>query len=657
MYRHDPVISVAPMALISGEGVALGRSITGRKVSIPDNQLGRHLLVLGKTGTGKSNVLKQIISSIIESGKGSVVIFDPHGGLGISMATAFPDKALVISPNGFENNGELKRFSLNAISLNGAGERNQIAAGWVKDAFSNEGVFSQGTWGPRLELVFTSILQELLKKDSSANLSDLLELLVDTGKMRRFISTTENQQLKAFLKMQVSDWRGWNQYVTSSINKLLPLVTDEGIRDLISGRNDSLDLSGVLSKDPTILVPEVWKDVVPEESFKIITVLMLLKIWMQRLDSVQQPDRLPIYLVFDEAQLVPSRILDRLLREGRKFGLRVIMATQFIGSDIHGLSETIRGNVSSVISFNLFEKDAQIISSNFFTGPVHQKLTEVLKSQALHRSVVWSQGERGISGPQSFTPFHIDLPGDSELFRRISRMNTETYGVSVKKTNNAEDETELHEFLILELQKFLQKKSIDSDRNQSVMGIYPDLFFSLNSVTFFVEVEVSDLLNFGRIGEKILNYADRKLVFVVPPGASMNLFRRVLDYLVKYDAKVHRKLRKESMDVLTGISILEYDNGFFFLASGRLRRLRTDHLFQGSFRRSLTDGQYGEIRSYVYSMMTNQGTFRIEFPQAQISRIFGENNARNASRYLIGDSTFITLQDLFRLRANDSQAQ
>lgn len=656
MYKHDPVISASPWQLIDGSGLFLGLSTTGRRVTLDPEALERHLLVLGKTGTGKSSILRQILKDILENNRGSAVIFDPHGSLSKSISTYFPDRTIVISQKKVDAEGTTRAISLNSIDLESTTENAHLAAGWVKDAFSNEGVLSHGTWGPRLEVVFSSILLELMNEHEHTNLNDLLELLIDPSKMRHFVASTKNTQLKSFLKMQLSDWKNWNQYIGSSINKLLPLMNNQGMRDLISGRTDSIDISKILSSKSTLLIPEIWKDEVPEDTFQILTVLLLLKIWLQRVNNFDKNRDLPIYLVFDEAQLVPARILDRILREGRKFGLRVLMATQFLGSGSASLSETILGNVSNVISFSLLEKDSYQLSSNFFSGKMMDKLVGVLKSQAIHKSVIWIQNEEGIAGPLSFTPARNYAEIDEPLFRKIRENSILQYGSAIE--NNEEfSETELHEFLILEFQKMLEKKSISFDRNLSVDGLYPDLFFNYRGVTFFMEVEVSDLVNFRRIRDKIINYSGRKLIFVTPPGASRDLFGKILDVFLKQEDEIHLELRKKPSDPLSSISILEYDNGYQFLAGGKLRQLRLEHLFTGSYMRTFQESTYPEIRSAIYSQMVSGKRFSMKFPAEKISCTFGDANCSKARKYLIGDLDYITIKDLFRVRAYDTQTE
>ena len=649
MYRHSSIISNSPLNFILEGGLKIGQSTTGKDVSLNAERLQRHLLVAGKTGSGKSNFLKVLIDGIISGNEGSVLLMDPHGNLAREIASRYPEKTSVISPHGIEHDGKRTGISLNAISAGDSAESANLAAGWIKDAFASEGVFSHGTWGPRLEVVFTSILRELMRKNASSNLADLLNLLLDGGRIRKFISNTESPELKAFLKMQVSDWRGWNQYVTSSINKLLPLLTDDGIRRLISGREDSFDLLALFRENGSIVIPEIWRDAVPDDSFKIIGMLLILKLWLQRIRLYGRESDTPIYMIFDEAQLVPGSILDRLLREGRKFGFRIILATQFLGKGLESLSETIRGNVGNIVAFNLLEDDAREISSNFFAGDLDRRLREVLKSQPVHKAVIWSQDERGISGPLSFSPLVNVSQEDQALFQEIRKRSLLNLGNSIKEESEPSGDTDLHEFLILKFQDYLLKKGIEGQRHHAFNGIYPDLYFEHNDSTVFVEVEVSDLVNIGRVAGKIINYCGKALVFITPPGASSSLYTKIIQYITGNGTDIMERLERGNRDLLSKVSIIEYDNGFRFLSAGRLRNLRFEHLWQGTFSRSLSEMPFGEIRSFIYGLMTRAGLARMDFPAEKVEKVFGKSNCDKARKKICGNSSIVSMHDLFEV--------
>ena len=68
-------------AVADRDGTVLGRVVfrnEGTQIRIAHDDLRRHLFVIGKTGTGKSTFLLNVVRQQMESGRG-VILVDPHG--------------------------------------------------------------------------------------------------------------------------------------------------------------------------------------------------------------------------------------------------------------------------------------------------------------------------------------------------------------------------------------------------------------------------------------------------------------------------------------------------------------------------------------------------------------------------------------------------
>ncbi len=624
MYRREPVISLSAESLLSGNNWRIGRTHGGSPVGLNPELLSTHAAVLGKTGSGKSNILRIIVSSIIRHSDGSVIIFDPHGDLARDLAQSFPESSVIIPARSIRIGGEDRSITMNP--LQGASENPEFFAGWIRDTFASNGVFSQGTWGPRLEVVFSAILGELIRTQKDVTLTDLLDLLLDQNRIRRFMAQAESRELSAFLRMLSSDWRGWNQYITSSINKMIPLITDRGIRNLVAGKLDSTDFSAMFGKSGTLIIPEIWKGNVSEESYRITSMLILLKLW-----SIQirrgQPSR-PVYVVSDESQLLPGNAIDHILREGRKFGIRIIMATQFLGRENPQL-ESILSNVGCVISFSLGLQEARTIASNFFSGTIEEKLQDALMTQGPQRAIIWARNYRGNHGPLSFVPdlFVPNVKGASlDQLRERSIIDFGT-GIAPSPEKSAID---LHQYLVDRVSVFFRNHGMHMDTGMKVNGKVPDGVVDTGASRIIVEIEVSDLSNFSRIEEKIRNYGGYNTLLILPPDNAMKLFTQILE-------KVSGQLETGSVDILMSlrhVSIAEYSGGFRFLAAGRLRQMRLSHLESGTFMATMRELGMQEIREFLLSKLMS-GNYR--GLESDLSNRFGTDNARSAISMLLSN--------------------
>ena len=620
-YRHDRIISYSPDFLFSDSGILLGHSVTGKDVFLSPDALKRHLVVLGKTGTGKSNILKRIVSEIIDKNLGSVVVLDPHGNMARSLACRYRDSTMVLSPRSLFSGNKEKSITLNPLQINGKQKDPSVIGGWVRDAFSSESTLSQGTWGPRLELIFTSVMNELILSKDNANLGDLLDLLANPSRMRLFLKVIKNDNLRQFLKSQMADWRGWNQYVASSINKLLPIIADGGLKNIASGRSDSTDLLEFLQRGSRILVPEIWKEVTSEENYRIISVLLILKLWTSRIYDAKED--IPIYIVIDEAQLLSENVLDRLLREGRKFGFHIIMATQFIGKYNDRIMETVKGNASNFISFTVSDDEAKIVSRNFFSEPVSTQLFHVLTSQSIHKCVLWSQREAGISGPLSVIPELCDISDDLDSFNRLREESIEKFGTDIEIDDAPL--VDLHEHILDQFEKFLKDHKIQMERGIKINSLIPDGIFYYGGTRFIAEVEVSDIVNKSRIREKLYNYYDHRIVFLVPSGFHSNILETLLsekgiDSLIKRKGKI-------ALSSIMNFSIVEVNDTFSIFGLNFQKTLDLEDLLKGSVSLTVSNLTFPEIRKFLLNELVVQNRNAIEYPLNKIIEIFGEQNA------------------------------
>lgn len=83
LLRQEESIGKAPESITSGDGLLIGvNEVFGhsQKVYVPEDFRFRHIYVVGKTGTGKTTLLLNMIKTDIDTGKG-VGLIDPHGDL------------------------------------------------------------------------------------------------------------------------------------------------------------------------------------------------------------------------------------------------------------------------------------------------------------------------------------------------------------------------------------------------------------------------------------------------------------------------------------------------------------------------------------------------------------------------------------------------
>ena len=134
----------------------LGRSVSGEDIPLSRSDRRRHLYVIGKTGTGKSSLLYNLMLSDLASGAGFALL-DPHGDLAASVADSVPvertndviylDPADLAFPFGFN--------PLQAVDP----DHRPLIAAHIVAAFRH---IWADSWGPRLEYLLQNSLRLLL---------------------------------------------------------------------------------------------------------------------------------------------------------------------------------------------------------------------------------------------------------------------------------------------------------------------------------------------------------------------------------------------------------------------------------------------------------------------------------------------------------------
>lgn len=627
MYNYDRTIGSNQRPYYGKTSIPLGLDRKGREVGINLRNLDGHILMLGKSGTGKSNLLGNLITEI-SNRPCNIVLLDPHGNLSDSVIQRNRAKKLLyISPEVLHRNGEKYAVTFNTISLEGMDDLDiERTTGWLRDMFANDESFSSGSWGPRLEVIFRVLLAELIRKNHETNLSDLSELLTDRRELKNFVSSMENVSSMKFLESQIGDWRNWMQYISSTMNRLMPLLSGEATRYLISGRHDSIDLANDISSNDSLITFNISKTQFSDETVRILSSLLLLRIWTSTLSRYRTTGKKSdTYIFIDEFQSIPARIIETLLREGRKFGIRVILASQFIDRDDDSLMQAIYGNVRNFVSFNVSEVDARRISSLLPDSTGTHGLNDTITGQKLHNAVIFSQTIDGIAGPLSFTPFFSEETLNRETVEKRKHESLLRIATRILDPSPDNHEKTEHELIIDSFSELLLKNGIELRKEAKLEHSVADGLFIHGGMEYAVEVEVSDIEKKYRVLSKLAGCGNRKLILITTEGNGKKLhdfiaaptrFAVKRGLAMEFPASSGGKkiYTRDVAPAILNTTIVEYaDGNFRSFWNGNSRRFLLKHLTEpGTFRREMNRGELGEVRSYVFNMMCTSNSFAIK---------------------------------------------
>lgn len=146
--------------------------------------------------------------------------------------------------------------------------------------------------------------------------------------------------------------------------------------------------------------------------------ILLAQIW--HLVRCRKHPGQPVDVILDEAQRIPERLLRTLLAEVRKYGVRLVLATQTTASFSPQTLTAVLANCGTVGAFRVSSADAATLDQRFPTVPAGQM-------QRLRRHwIAVSTGERdglgptpppivGSVGPEALTDAHLATLGVTSL--------------------------------------------------------------------------------------------------------------------------------------------------------------------------------------------------------------------------------------------------
>jgi hypothetical protein len=296
----------------------------------------RHTLVLGATGAGKTQWLSSVAAEAPRHGVPAVII-DLHGDLGPA----------VVSRLGPKERSELRvldacrsaregRVGVDILGTRSPGSPWKDDPDWIDRRVGDILVAlrplsgsTEEWWGPRMERILDHFLRLVLQ--DGGDLADLADLLNDpVRRIGEALEWVEDPSLSAFLRGLLGLLRRSPDYLASSQNRLARVSLSERIRDLVSPRGAFLDLDREFREGHSVIFRLSRTDL-DEASAGFVANLFLARTY-QALLGVGSPSAsdgtLRSLLILDEAQNYVPSLLARLLEEGRKFGLGVLLATQ-----------------------------------------------------------------------------------------------------------------------------------------------------------------------------------------------------------------------------------------------------------------------------------------------------------------------------------------
>ena len=360
-----------------------------KRVVLSETRRKEHIAVLGKTGTGKSSLLRSLCAQDISAGRG-FVYFDLHGD-----ATPFllrrvaeeerrrrcdlSDRLIVIDPSDPE-------WSVGLNILGGAKDD------WLFVQIAEFTELLKHRWqldslGPRTEELLRNSLYVLA--ENHLTLLELGPLLGDPSFRASCVKRVRNPEIKAYFETRYDTLSKGMQTVVREpiLNKTSAFTADPRFRHIVGQHKSTFSLQDAMKRGCWVVL-NLHKGRLGEEAVTLGS--LFLSMIKNALFSRQDRELFTLYC--DEIQNLVSydSDLDTILSESRKFGISVISANQFLDQYPPRMRAAILA-VGTHAFFQLTSPDAHQIAAALDGG---RPLAELLKNLPRRHMVVKSGTDR-----------------------------------------------------------------------------------------------------------------------------------------------------------------------------------------------------------------------------------------------------------------------
>lgn len=326
-----------------------------RRFGILEEDRLRHLWVVGKTGTGKSTLLLNLLSQDLKAGRG-VGLLDPHGDLATAALGLVPQERRG-SVCWFDPADSEAAVAFNVLRQGGQSADPTLISSSILSAFRKHWA---DVWGPRLEHILRNAVLAVAP-DPRATLLSLYRFLTDEGLRRRLAPRIEDPVVRQFWVREFPGYRAALQAEALSpvLNKLGSFVANRQVRRIVAQQRSRLDI-GALMAERGVLLCNLSVGRVGEDASRLLGSLLVSSI---QLAAMRRPGgRPPFYLYIDEFQHFVTDALATVLSEARKFGLALTLSHQYLSQVPAGLLDAMRGNVGSAIILRVGAADASVLA-------------------------------------------------------------------------------------------------------------------------------------------------------------------------------------------------------------------------------------------------------------------------------------------------------
>ena len=376
---------------IPDHGLYLGKSVyrgVTRPVYIGDQDRERHMYIIGRTGTGKTELLKTMILQDIRAGKG-VALIDPHDLAEDILGYIPPERAEDVIF--FDPSDPERPMGLNMIDAHTEQERHLVASSIIGLMYKLYDPHKTGIIGPRFEHAIRNAMLTVLDAVPGGTFVEVVQALQRAEFVQEMLPKVTDPIVRRYWTDQIAQTSDFHKsevldYIVSKFGRF---VTNKMIRNIIGQSKSAFDFREVMDQGK-ILIVNLSKGKMGEENSNFLGLILVPRILMAAMSRYDVPEaqRRPFYLYVDEFQNFATPDFATILSEARKYKLNLTVANQFIGQMEEDVKNAIFGNVGTLMTFRTGVSDAGYLQHEYSPTFTEADILNVEKYNVYIKTIV-----------------------------------------------------------------------------------------------------------------------------------------------------------------------------------------------------------------------------------------------------------------------------
>ncbi len=317
-----------------------------------------HMYAIGKTGTGKSTLLENMIIDDIQKGKG-VAVVDPHGDLVDHVLNFIPDHRIndVIYFNPADREHPVGFNLLESLDPN----LKHIAASGLMSIFTK---LWENVWSARMEYILRNTILALLEYPDATFL-EIMKLLNDGRFRKQVLEQVQDPVIRDFFLNEFERYepKFRTEAVAPIQNKVGQFLSSDTIRNIVGQTKSSFDIRQAMDERKILLI-DLSTGKIGEDNAALLGAMMITKIQLAAMTRVDLPEeeRIDYYLYVDEFQSFATDSFAVILSEARKYRLNLILTNQYIAQMPETVAKAIFGNIGTLVAFRVGSSDGAALA-------------------------------------------------------------------------------------------------------------------------------------------------------------------------------------------------------------------------------------------------------------------------------------------------------